>query len=81
MIKKVAMERRENINQRNFSRSKANLRKERLDQVHLLIKSGISEEEAFNSVKRDQDFDNELTYLMIKDIKDRQKKIIKELLK
>ena len=70
LIKEEAIRQKHNKRQSNYSKSKARLRLERLEQVSLLMKSGIHEEDAFDIAREEQRYDNDLTYLMKKAIKD-----------
>ena len=77
LIKEEAIRQKHNKRQSNYSKSKARLRLERLEQVSLLMKSGIHEEDAFDIAREEQKYDNDLTYLMKKAIKDKQLKLLK----
>ena len=77
LIKGEAIRQKQNKLQSNYSKSKARLRLERLEQVNLLMKSGIHEEDAFDIAREEQRYDNDLTYLMKKAIKDKQLKLLK----
>ena len=48
LIKSEAIRQKQNKLQSNYSKSKAKLRQERIEQVNLLMKSGIHEEDAFD---------------------------------
>lgn len=77
LIKGEAIRQKQNKLQSNYSKSKAKLRYERIEQVNLLMKSGIQEEDAFDIAREEQKHDNDLTYLMKKAIKDKQLKLLK----
>jgi hypothetical protein len=77
LIRKEAIRQEQNKLQSNYLKSKTKLRLERLEQVSFLMKSGIQKEDALNIASEEQNYDNELTYLMRKAIKDKQLKLLK----
>lgn len=60
-----------------YAKSKAKLKLETIEQVNLLIKSGIKKDDAWKSATEQQKYDNDLTYAMRKSIKDKQLKLLK----
>jgi len=77
LIKKEAARQKQNKLQASYKKSKDKLRLETLQQVNLLVKCGIEENYALELAKEQQKYDNELTYLMEKSIKDKQLKLLK----
>ncbi len=77
LIQKEATRQKRNKLQANYRKSKAKLRQEALEQVNLLVKCGIDGDYALESAKEQQKYDNELTYLMRKSIKEKQLKLLK----
>lgn len=77
LIQKEANRQKQNKLQANYGKSKAKLRQETIEQVNLLIKSGIQEDHALELAKEQQKYDNDLTYVMRKSIKDKQLKLLK----
>lgn len=77
LIRKEATRQKQNKLQSCYSKSKVELKLETIEQVNLLMKSGIAKDDAWNAVKNQQNYDNELTYLMRKSIKDKQLKLLK----
>ena len=77
LIQKEATRQKQNKLQANYRKSKAKLKIETIEQVNLLMKSGIEKDYAWNAAKNQQNYDNELTYLMRKSIKDKQLKLLK----
>jgi hypothetical protein len=77
IIRKEAARQKQNKLQSCYSKSKAKLKLETIEQVNLLMKSGIEKDDAWNAAKNQQNYDNELTYLMRKSIKDKQLKLLK----
>ena len=77
LIQKEANRQKQNKLQANYGKSKAKLRQETIEQVNLLMKSGIQEDHAIKLAREQQKYDNDLTYVMRKSIKDKQLKLLK----
>ena len=77
LIQKEANRQKQNKLQANYGKSKAKLKLETIEQVNLLIKSGIKKDDAWESAREQQNYDNDLTYVMRKSIKDKKLKLLK----
>ena len=77
LIEKEAARQKQNKLEVIYAKSKARLKLEIIEQVNLLIKSGIKKDHAWKSARDQQKFDNHLTYLIRKSIKDKQLKLLK----